>query len=379
LHDVQAAASSKSKSAALPVGESSTTTSPVERQQLEPIYGVNQVIMVSYTQIQASNALINDDNAPHVAVFVGGTSGIGQLTLRALVAKGTSIRIYLIGRKSSADRASAFVQELRSSNPRADIRWLEGEISLLAETKRLCDAILKAEPRIDLLFLTAGYAPFGARQETSEGIEIAQSLEYYSRMLFIQSLLPALSIAEAPRVVSVLGGGLEKGSMNIDDIDLKQPAWFRSMRAQPQFVMLNTVGMDKLATENPKITFIHSWPGMVDTGNVWRGVADPKSWLGWSIWLFLEPVIRLISFTEEESAQRNLFLATSAAFGGSGTTWTGKQGPNVRLETEKGLFLANLKCDSTPNAKNVAALREQAQAKVWAHTENILRPYAISS
>jgi NAD(P)-dependent dehydrogenase (short-subunit alcohol dehydrogenase family) len=335
--------------------------------------------MVSYTQIQASNALISDDNAPRVAVFVGGTSGIGQLTLRALVAKGTSIRIYLIGRKSSADRASAFIQELQSNNPRADIRLLEGEISLLAETKRLCDAILKEDSRIDLVFLTAGYAPFGARQETSEGIEIAQSLEYYSRMLFIQTLLLALNHAEAPRIVSVLGGGLEKGSMNIEDIDLKRPDWFRSMKAQVQFVTMNTVGMDKLATENPNITFIHSWPGMVDTGNVWRGVADPNSWLGWFVWLFLEPLIRLISFTEDESAQRNLFLATSAAFGGSGISWTGEPGKNVHLETGKGLFLVNLKCDSTPNAKNVAALREQAQTKVWAHTQDILRPYGPPS
>jgi NAD(P)-dependent dehydrogenase (short-subunit alcohol dehydrogenase family) len=345
----------------------------------EPIDHATVLIMVSYTQIQASNALLNDDNAPRVAVFVGGTSGIGQLTLRALVAKRTSIRIYLIGRKSSADRTSAFIQELQSSNARVDVRWLEGEISLLAETKRLCDAILKEESRVDLLFLTAGYAPFGTRRETSEGIEIAQSLEYYSRMLFIQTLIPVLNQAEAPRIVSVLGGGLERASMNIDDIDLKRPDWFRSMKAQVQFVTMNTVGMDKLATENPNITFIHSWPGMVDTGNVWRGVADPNSWLGWLVWLFLEPLIRLISFTEEESAQRNLFLSTSAAFGGGGTPWTGKPGTNVRLETGKGLFLVNLKCDSTPNSKNVAALREQAQAKVWAHTQDVLRPHGSPS
>jgi 2-phosphoglycerate kinase len=46
--------------------------------------------MVSYNEIRASNALINDAMAPRIAVFVGGTSGIGKLTIRALVATGAS-------------------------------------------------------------------------------------------------------------------------------------------------------------------------------------------------------------------------------------------------------------------------------------------------
>lgn len=59
--------------------------------------------MVAYTQVLASNSLINDTTAPQVAVFVGGTSGIGRLTLQALVNTGTSLRIYLIGRPSSEE------------------------------------------------------------------------------------------------------------------------------------------------------------------------------------------------------------------------------------------------------------------------------------
>lgn len=333
--------------------------------------------MVSSTDILASNALINDSTAPRVSVFAGGTSGIGKLTIEALVATGASVKIYLIGRKSSEERANTFIQELQTTNPQAEIIWTEGEIALLSETKRICEVIKTKESRVDLLFLTAGYAPFGARRETSEGIEFAQSLEYYSRMLFVLNLLPALRAAEAPRVVTVMSGGMERrNTIDLDDIDLKKPGNFSFLKAQLQYGTLNTVFLDKLASEHPDVTFIHSYPGWVNTGNVRRGLySDSTSITAWLVWLVLEPMIYLFSTSDEVSAQRFLFQSTSAAFGGRGTPWKGKPGINTLEKPENGLFLASHKCDCTPNAKVLASLREEAQGKVWDHTLEILKPY----
>ena len=330
--------------------------------------------MVSYTEIQASNVLINDATAPRVAVFVGGTSGIGKFTVRALVATGASVRIYLVGRKSSEERTNAFIQELHAINPQAEVIWTEGEVSLLAETKRVCKVIKSKEPRVDLLFLTAGYAPFGTRRETAEGLEIVQSLEYYSRMLFVLYLLPLLREAESPRVISVLAGGLEKATIDLDDIDLKRPGNFGSMKAQRQYANMNTTTLEKLVDDNPNVTFIHSWPGWVNTGNVRRG-SDPNSIMAWFVWLILEPLIGLLSFSNDESGQRYLFQSTSAAFGGRGIPWKGKPGVNSLEKQANGLFLVNYKCDCTPNAKVMPLLREKAQGKIWDHTQEVLRPY----
>ncbi|QKX60570.1 uncharacterized protein TRUGW13939_07715 [Talaromyces rugulosus] len=330
--------------------------------------------MVSFTEIKASNALINGATAPRVAVFVGGTSGIGKLTIRALVETGTSTRIYLIGRKSSEENAQTFIQELSAINPKAEIVWIEGEVSLLAETKRVCQVIKSKESRVDLLFLTTGYAPFGPRVETTEGIEIVQSLEYYTRILFVYHLLSLLNKVEAPRVVSVLGGGLEKTAIDLDDLDLKKPGNFGGIKAQMQYMAMNTTTLEKLASENPDITFIHSWPGWVSTGNVRRG-RDPNSWMAWIVRVFLEPIITLFSFNDEESAQRHLFQSTSAAFGGRGVPWKGTPGVNSLQQQANGLFLVNYKCGCTPNAKAMAILREKAQEKIWDHTQEVLRPY----
>ena len=207
--------------------------------------------MVSYKEIQASNALINDATVPRVAVFVGGTSGIGKFTVRALVATGTSVRIYLVGRKISEERTHAFIQELYAINPKAEVIWTEGDVSLLAETKRVCEDIKSKESRVDLLFLTAGYAPFGTRRETGEGLEIVQSLEYYSRMLFVLHLLPLLGEAEAPKVVSVLAGGLERATIDLDDLNLKKPGNFGGMKAQMQYAAMNTMTLESWPTKIP--------------------------------------------------------------------------------------------------------------------------------
>jgi NAD(P)-dependent dehydrogenase (short-subunit alcohol dehydrogenase family) len=330
--------------------------------------------MVSSKEIHASNALINDVNGPRVAVFVGGTSGIGKSTIKALVSTSTTTRIYLIGRKSSEDPMKAFIQELSTINSKAEVIWIEGEISLLAEGKRICNLIKSKESRIDLLFLTAGYAPFGTRKETTEGLEVAQSLEYYSRMLFIQHLLPLLEASESPKVVSVLLGGLERATLDLDDLGLKKPGNFGGIKAQPQYGAMNSTNLEKLARDNPNVTFIHSWPGWVNTGNVRRSV-DPGTITAWLFWLILEPLIAVFSISHDESGQRHLFESTSAAFGGHGVPWAGKPGVNTQEKHECGLFLVSLRCNCSTNAKVMSQLREKAQQKVWDHTQEVLQPY----
>lgn len=127
---------------------------------------------IPLSQIRASNALIGSPTsssgpsyAPRVAVFVGATSGIGKATLSLLVSKGTPLRAYVVGRSESAQRA--FLDELRAANPKAEIVFLEAQVSLMAETRRVCDEIAQRESEVDLLFMSAGYLPFGGRDGES--------------------------------------------------------------------------------------------------------------------------------------------------------------------------------------------------------------------
>ncbi|RDW63628.1 hypothetical protein BP6252_11173 [Coleophoma cylindrospora] len=143
-----------------------------------------------------------------------------------------SLRIYLVGHKSSEERMHTFIQELQAINPKAEVIWTKAEVALLAETKRVCKVIKSKESCVDLLFLTTGHAPFGPRRETAKSLEIAQSLEYYSRILFVLYILPLLNKAEVSKVVSVLMGELEQKLNDSDDLDLKKPGNFNFIKAQ---------------------------------------------------------------------------------------------------------------------------------------------------
>jgi hypothetical protein len=146
------------------------------------------------------------------------------------------------------------------------------------------------------------------------------------------------------------------------------------MKAQSQFASMGTMFLDRLASENPKVTFIHSWPGAVNTGNVRRS-ADPNSLMGWIFWLVFEPIIWLVAMSDEESGQRHLFQCTSGLYGGRGVEWNGKVGVNVKDKEDVGLFLVNNKCECTPNVKEIVKLRESAQHKIWEKTQEVLGPW----
>ncbi|KAJ4258951.1 hypothetical protein NW762_008039 [Fusarium torreyae] len=328
--------------------------------------------MPSYKSIQASNALLSSIKSRFVAVFVGGTSGIGNATIKALATTGAEARIHVIGREASKDRMTAFIQELHSINSRAEVIWTGAEISLLSEVKRVCEGIMRQESRVDLLFMSAGYAPFGSRHETAEGFEVTQSLEYYSRILFIRLLMPLLCKSESPRVMSVLAGGLEPPSISLDDMDLKHPSNFGGFKAQGHYAAMGTLALERLGNEYEKVTFIHSFPGWVKTGNHLRGQEGKRNPIIHSV---MESFIGLMSFSEKESGQRHLFESTSAMFGGQGIAWDGESGVNSLGKHANGLFLVNEKCECTTNTKALPVLRENAAESIWIHTQEVLRPY----
>jgi NAD(P)-dependent dehydrogenase (short-subunit alcohol dehydrogenase family) len=94
-----------------------------------------------------------------VAVFVGATRGIGLATLQALTRTLKKPRFYVIGRSQA--KFEPELAALRECNPDAEIRFLEGKISLLKEVDDVCDSILQIESHLDLLYMSPGSLAFG--------------------------------------------------------------------------------------------------------------------------------------------------------------------------------------------------------------------------
>lgn len=111
--------------------------------------------MVSLTAVQASNACIPTTLPPGlVAVFVGGTSGIGEYTLIEFARFARQPRIYNVGRSQEAsDRIAVEVKKL---NTNAQYTFIKVDVSLIRSVNTVCEQIKAKEKAVNVLFLSAG-------------------------------------------------------------------------------------------------------------------------------------------------------------------------------------------------------------------------------
>lgn len=111
--------------------------------------------MVALADIQSSNSLISSTLPPGlVAVFVGATSGIGEITLKTFAKYTKRPRVYFVGR--SQDAADRIQAECKTINPEGEYIFIKADISLIRVVDEVCEEIKKKERNINFLVLSAG-------------------------------------------------------------------------------------------------------------------------------------------------------------------------------------------------------------------------------
>ncbi|CAD0085725.1 unnamed protein product, partial [Aureobasidium vineae] len=264
--------------------------------------------MVTIEQVRASNAQIAQSLAPElVAVFVGGTNGVGEATVKRFVRHAVRPRIYLIGRSKEA--ATRIIAECRAINPTGTYLPISRELSLLKNVDDVCREVLTHESHINLLFLTIGTLQAGL----TEGLHYAAALLIYSRNRFISNFLPA--IAKAPhlrRVVSVFLGSME-GNINMNDFQ----GWnLGLMENKGHASSVTTLALEHHAAAAPGITFVHTFPGPVK-GGILRGTKGFGFGLAKAASRFLLPLVQMPS---EDAGDRHVFVATSERYSAMSAT-----------------------------------------------------------
>ncbi|CAH0002279.1 unnamed protein product [Clonostachys byssicola] len=330
--------------------------------------------MAPITKVKQSNteslpAFIPDEM---VAVFIGATSGIGEATLKQFViaAKGKSPRVYVVGR--SALKSAPLLEELQRTDPAARIEFIEKDGSLLQDIEAATSLIRKSETKVDLLFISIGFISFEGRIETSEGLEPSMTTRFYSRALAIQQLLPLLSNSENPHVSNVLAGGMES-SIDLDDLDLAKPGNYSIVKAAVHSATMLTLMLEKWAQENPKISFVHSHPGIVRTpilSRASRGIS------GILLRNFVSPLVNTFFATSaDDSGARSIFQATNARYTVDANRSLSPpipEGLSKATMTPGGVFLVNQNSEITDNEKVLKELRISSASLVASHFENIV-------
>jgi hypothetical protein len=207
--------------------------------------------------------------------------------------------------------------------------------------------------------------------DSTEGIDIPHALRYYTRLRFAYSLLPLLLLSPSPRVISILSGGQES-ELDLTDLELKRD--FSTLKAMKNGTTQTTLAFEELAKSYPSISFIHKYPGFVNTGVIGKLMGTTKGL--WSLpatlfnWLVL-PVINLFSMGVEEAGERGLFLATSARYPGLKAEEAGVELPKgvEVVREESGVYRLGPKDDSVDPTPALLALRQEGASKtVWETT-----------
>ncbi|ESK94852.1 hypothetical protein Moror_14125 [Moniliophthora roreri MCA 2997] len=199
-----------------------------------------------------------------VAVFVGGTSGIGR-GMAENFARHTNgnAHIVLVGRNKAA--AESIISNFpRPSSLAAKHEFIQCDVTLMKNIQKATEELSKG--KINYLVMSPGYITVKDRDESEEGIDRKLAVHYYARWKFINDLLPALKKAkemgEDAKVFSVLGAG-QGGSINVNDLGMRQV--YSKMAVKKAGPTYNDLMMEEFSSRNPGITFIHAWPGWVRT------------------------------------------------------------------------------------------------------------------
>ncbi|KAJ4164506.1 hypothetical protein LMH87_006178 [Akanthomyces muscarius] len=324
--------------------------------------------MVTLSVAQASNASIATLPSGMVAVFVGGTSGIGGHALKSFAEHARSPLIYLVGRSQEA--ADIIISDCTKRNPDGRYIFIQSDVSLLNNVVQVCERILSETKTINLLFQSQGGLQI---DKTTEGLCKAYVLPVTSRILFSLRLLPALQRATGlKRVVSVFAAGYEGP---FDESDWAEYGSKHPIGARGHMASMITMAQNTLAKRAPDVSFIHNYPGAVKT-NFGK---DAKGFMvAVRTALVLLGPLFLKYRSVEESSVVQLYGATSAAFppanGGAGAGVPLSEGTVVSVGADgrpgSGSYNLDAMCERASDAveRRLAEAKESgAEDRLWAH------------
>ena len=147
-------------------------------------------------------------------LITGSTDGVGRYVATRLAAAGAKVLVH--GR--DAARAKMLMDEIKLAGG-VEPAFYPADLSSLAETRRLAEAVLADHGRLDVFISNAGIGSQNegpARQTSKDGHELRVAVNYLAGFLLARLLLPLLKASAPSRVVNV--ASLGQHPIDFDDV-----------------------------------------------------------------------------------------------------------------------------------------------------------------
>ena len=195
-------------------------------------------------------------------VFItGANTGIGFDTARVLAEKGARV---LLGCRDGP-RAKAAMAAIRQRAPKANLKWIELDLTSLASVQSASEQVL-AEGHLDLLINNAGVM-VPPKTLTQDGFELQFGVNHLGHFALTGQLLPLLKQQPGARVVTVSSLAHRGGKIDFDDLQANQ-SYSRMKRYQMSKLanILFTLALsEKLAQAQVGLKAVACHPGGSNT------------------------------------------------------------------------------------------------------------------
>jgi hypothetical protein len=197
-------------------------------------------------------------------------------------------------------------------------------------------------------------------------------LIYYSRLRFTTNLLPLIKKAPSLRRIVTVGGGTLEGPIDPTDFPaLRVPL----LKIRGHLTTLITLGLEAIAETAPEVSFVHDYPGTVNTPLM----THAKGLHGVLVRTYVGLFGRWVCVPIEESGERHLYLATSSRYRPANGNESGIQlGDGVEVamgttgEVGSGVYSVGWDCESASPAVRelLTGLREKGMVdEIRRHTQ----------
>jgi NAD(P)-dependent dehydrogenase (short-subunit alcohol dehydrogenase family) len=194
-----------------------------------------------------------------IVVISGGTSGIGRAAALMLAQRGAEVLV--IGRDAARGAETEAALKLASGGRGA---FLQADLSLVSEGRRLVADLLARVPRIDALLLCAGVLDFEPTK-TTEGLDKMFVTNFLHKLVLAEGL--AALLAKGPGRL-VLVAAVPQDSAAIDWTNFEGAREYAGMGALPRLHLLSLTVLQSLADDlkaaGIQVTAMN--PGLSDTG-----------------------------------------------------------------------------------------------------------------